>query len=99
MNKTFLAKWLQRLGQEEESFWKKVIAIKYGLEHAWETKRRSSSHGVCCWKGIMQSMGNFKESIWVQVSSGRKTLFWNDLWCTHRPLKVEVPHIYEMTLD
>lgn len=74
---------------------RKVIASKYGLENVWETKR--PSHGVSYWKGIMQSMEKFKEAVRIQVGSGWNTQVWNDLCCTQQPLKLEAPHIYEIT--
>lgn len=46
---------------------------------------------------MLQSLGNFKEAIQIQIGSGKKTQFWNDVWCTNRPLKLEAPHIYEIT--
>lgn len=41
MNKALLSKWLWRFGKEENSLWRQVIASKYGLQNAWESKNPS----------------------------------------------------------
>lgn len=46
----------------------------------------------------MKKMEKFKEAIWIEVGSKRNTQFWNDVWCTYRPLKLEAPRIYEIAV-
>lgn len=96
VNIALLSKWLWRSGNEHDNLWRQVIASKYGLVNAWETKSPTSSHGVICWKGIMWLMEGFKTAIWVEVGNGRNTSFWTDTWCSNQPLCVEAPHIYAM---
>lgn len=78
-NKALLYKWLWRFGHENGSLWREVIASKYGLVNAWETRSPSSLHGVSCWKEIMQFLGKFKGAVRVEVGSGRGTHFWTNL--------------------
>lgn len=58
--RTLLSKWLWRFGLEKNSFWRRVIAGKYGMINKWETKKVSSSHGVSLGKGISRKMEWFK---------------------------------------
>lgn len=71
---------------------------KYGKANDWEFKKLISSHSVGCWKGIMHLLENFKEATWEDVSSRRKTSFWYDKWCSDRPLRIEAPTIYAISL-
>lgn len=41
VNKALLSKWLWRFGQEPKSFWRQVIASKYGTLNEWESKKPS----------------------------------------------------------
>ena len=45
-NKALLGKWLWRFGIEESKLWRRVVAIKYGIERGgWRTKSIRGLHG------------------------------------------------------
>jgi hypothetical protein len=53
-NKALLGKWLWRFEIEESKLWRRVVAVKYGIEGGgWRIKSIRGSHGCSLWKGIM----------------------------------------------
>lgn len=52
-NKALLGKWLWRFATERDSYWKTVVAKKFGSsEGGWSTLPVHGSHGVSLWNHI-----------------------------------------------
>ena len=63
-NKAFLGKWLWRFEIEELKLWRRVVAVKYGIEGGgWRIKSIRGSHGCSLWKGIMAGWEEFSTHI------------------------------------
>ena len=99
-NKALLGKWMWRFGVEELKLWRRVLAVKYGVEGGgWRTKPIRGSHCCNLWKGIMAGWEDFSTYILFDVGQGNRVRFWHDRWCGPRPLKVMFPLLYECSRD
>ena len=57
VNKALLGKWVWRFAEEESSYWKDVISLKYMLEDGgWFTKTRRGNSGLGPWKNISREI-------------------------------------------
>lgn len=74
----------------------KDVQAKYGMANSRDSCRVSTSYGTSCWKGIMDQMDSYKNAITVEIELGINILFWDDKWCSCRPLKLEVPFIFNI---
>lgn len=84
---------------EVDSLWRSIIAAKYGLINKWETKKENFPHGVGLWKGIALQLDWFNQVISMNLGIRNDCLFWSDRWCSNRPLKIEVPLIFNLALN
>lgn len=48
INKALIFKWLWRFGTDKESFWRHIVADKYGTVNKWETKTTTMLYGCSC---------------------------------------------------
>ena len=52
-NKALLGKWTWRFAMEENSVWRNIIVLKYGMEDGgWFSNTPRGSYGVGLWKDI-----------------------------------------------
>ncbi len=78
-NKALLGKWIWLFGIEESKLWRRVLAVKYGVEGGgWRTKSIRGSHGCSLWKGIMARWEDFSTHILFDVGHGNRVRFWHD---------------------
>ena len=61
VNKALLGKWVWRFVEEESSYWKDVISLKYMLEDGkWFTKTTRGNFGLGPWKNISREIVSMK---------------------------------------
>lgn len=75
MNKALLSKWLWRFGVEEDSLWRRVIALKYGVQIDGNPRQPRGPYGLSPLKGIMKMFHDFNVALRVEVGDGQKTRF------------------------
>ncbi|XP_009608766.2 uncharacterized protein [Nicotiana tomentosiformis] len=76
------------------ALWRKVIYEKYGQLDQWCTRPVNTLYGVGVWKVIRKIWNSMLCNTRIKVENGRKTLFWNDSWLGHGPLKELFPEFY-----
>ncbi|GFZ00894.1 hypothetical protein Acr_14g0005290 [Actinidia rufa] len=77
-----------------------VLKGKYGtINGDWRTKAISHSYGTAVWKGIMKEWEDFNLHISHQVGTGRKTVFWHDIWCCQEPLRERFPELFALSTN
>ena len=56
-NKALLGKWKWRFALEENSVWRNIIRLKYGMEDGgWFSNTSRGSHGIVLWKDIFKEV-------------------------------------------
>ncbi|GMP84195.1 hypothetical protein CsSME_00037813 [Camellia sinensis var. sinensis] len=81
-NVALLGKWLWRFVAEQDRFWRRVVAAKFGVGHGgWCSGRVGHSHGHGLWKGIWLG--------WEEI--GDRVRFWRDRWCGDLTLEKRFP--------
>lgn len=101
-NKSLLAKWSWRFTLEREALWRKIIAAKYGSTMLqWRFRTSNTRDMSVVWKGIMENTKDPFVEKWMGIDSfrweigkGNKCLFWEDIWCGVRPLRVDFPRLF-----
>lgn len=94
-NQSLLLKWLWRLAADDRSLWKEIIIARYRREGPRTTKEVKNPYGVGLWRTIRNQWPNCGvtlKSMWEKV----ETLFWNDIWVGHTPLRLQFPDIYNL---
>ena len=87
LNKALLGKWIWRFAIEEDSFWRKVVGVKYGrLGFGWRTKEARGTFGVGVWRDILKESSWCWDNIEFKVGKGTKVSFWIDHWCGNEVL-------------
>lgn len=57
-NHTLLGKWLLRFGVDKRSFWRLLVALKYGEDIGqWTSLDVRGPYGVGLWKGLRRGGG------------------------------------------
>ncbi|KAA3463550.1 Retrovirus-related Pol polyprotein LINE-1 [Gossypium australe] len=103
-NKALLAKWSWRFVIEKEALWRKVILAKYESNvQQWRFKATYQKDMSAVWRGIVENAKDAEVSKWVRsesffwkIGNGKSTLFWWDIWCGNRPLKVLFPRLFRL---
>uniref|UniRef100_A0A2N9J584 UBC core domain-containing protein n=1 Tax=Fagus sylvatica TaxID=28930 RepID=A0A2N9J584_FAGSY len=99
-NRALLGKWLWRFGMEEHHLWRRVLVAKYGVERGgWITNIPRGSHGCSLWKHIRMGWDVFSSHFDFEVGLGDRVLFWQDKWCSDRPLKEIFPTLFGCSLN
>jgi hypothetical protein len=99
-NRALLGKWLWRFGIEETHLWRRVLVAKYGVDNGgWITNRPRGPHGCSVWKLIRMGWDGFSSNVGFDVGLGNQVLFWQDRWCSDRPLKEDFPELFGCSLN
>ncbi|WMV54098.1 hypothetical protein MTR67_047483 [Solanum verrucosum] len=96
-NNCLLQKWLWRFCIEDQSLWKRVITMKYGLQSHWITEEALGTFGCSVWKTIRRLWPQFKGNISLKVGNGRKIDFWNEHWIGDESLQSLFPDLFMLT--
>ena len=95
LNKYLLGKWNCRLSTEDNTPWKNLIKLKYGLEEGgWFSAEPKGSFGVSLWKDIRREALQLKKDYKLILSEGDRIRFWEDIWCGENPLCTSFPTLY-----
>jgi len=97
MNKALQAMWLWRFAKEDNTLWKNMVKLKYGIDRLGRWSKTSThAHGVGCWKSIISGLDQFKSLVNFEVNDGSRAYFWYDVWCEDRPFKDQFPTLFRM---
>ena len=76
VNKALLGKWIWRFAEEESSYWKDVINLKYMLEDGgWFTKTTRGNSGLGPWKNISREIVPMKLNCVFAIGDGYRIRF------------------------
>ena len=76
MNKALLTKWAKRFAEEENTFWKIVISLKYGTEGGgWFLKPPRGNAGKGLRKEIHSKAMNLKQNCIFELGEGNRIRF------------------------
>ena len=76
MNSALLCKWNWRYANERETFWRRVISLKYGEEEGgWRTQEVNGRNGVRLWKAIRKKRFLLDGRLTYHVGSGQRVGF------------------------
>ena len=82
---------------EENSVWRNIISLKYGMEEGgWFSNTPRGSYGVGLWKDIGKEVIQIRQNRSFEVGNGCKVRFWKDIWCGEAPLCSSFPSLYEV---
>ncbi|KAK3218547.1 hypothetical protein Dsin_012517 [Dipteronia sinensis] len=103
-NLGLLAKWVWRFGNEDASFWKKVLCAKYGMdskELIWQWHRSAQASILVNTVSRLFDNGSKSASIpnyGIQVIwCGDKVRLWKDIMWDSIPLKIAFPRIFVLS--
>ena len=97
-NKALLGKWNWRFSMEENSVWRNIMSLKYGMEDGgWFSNTPRGNYGAGLWKDICKEVIQIRQNCLIEVGNGRKVRFWEDVWCGEAPLCSSFPSLYEVT--
>ena len=96
-NRALLGKWCWRFSTEDNSMWRSVIILKYGLEDGGCFPHiPKGCHGVGLWKEICEEALFLRNHCSVKIGDGSKARFWEDWWCGEAPLCSSFPSLYRL---
>ena len=75
-NKALLGKWTWRFAMEENSIWRNIIVVKYGMEEGgWFSNTPRGRYGVGLWKDICIEASQIRQNCSFVMGNGRKVRF------------------------
>ena len=67
-NQALLGKWLWRFATENDAFWRKLVAMKYGTNPGdWVSRVGQGTYGVSVWKYVRKGWEQFSAHIKFKV--------------------------------
>jgi len=90
-----LSKWLFKL-VNEDGLWQQLIRKKF-LKRKTITQVVRRPGDSQFWIGLMRIKENFFQLGKFKIQNGTQTRFWEDVWLGHTPLKLQYPHLYNIT--
>jgi hypothetical protein len=96
-NQALLGKWLWRFAMEKDSYWRKVVALKYGVNPGnWVSSLGRGPYGISLWKYIRKGWAKFCVHTSFEVGNGACTRLWEDQWCGDQSLSAMFPSVYHI---
>ncbi|CAL1361413.1 unnamed protein product [Linum trigynum] len=86
-NLAMLAKCGWHLLQEKENVWQKLLLSKYGGQRSGLEVLRKKQESSFTWNSFVKAADLLKQGCAWNISNGKRTKFWNDLWVLQVPLK------------
>jgi hypothetical protein len=94
-NRVLLGKWLWRFANDEDTWWRKLVEVKYDIMRGgWCSREVGGSYGVGVWECIRRGWDDFKQHVRYEVGNGSRILFWQDVRCGELLLKSEFPALF-----
>lgn len=75
MNQALLCKWLWRFGESKGSFWRSVVATRYGVCDNWTPSVPRWTYGCGPWRGILKYLPVFSHGLVYEVGNGIRIKF------------------------
>jgi hypothetical protein len=70
-NQALLGKWLRRFATENDAFWRKMVALKYGSNLGdWVFGVVHGPYGASVWKYVRKGWEKFSTYIKLEVGNG-----------------------------
>ena len=93
LNDALLLKWVWRiLDQREGDLCCQLLRAKYlGNRSLMNCNKRNVSQ---FWRGVQSVKHMIRYGVTFKVQNGRDTIFWDDLWISNIPLRLEFPSLY-----
>jgi hypothetical protein len=96
-NQALLGKWFWRFATEKEAYWRKVVALKYGVSLGnWVSGLGRGSYGMSLWKYIRKGWDKFCAHTSFEVGNGACIRFWEDQWCGDQSLSTMFLAVYRI---
>ena len=100
MNSALLCTWNWQYANERETFWRRVISLKYGEEEGgWRTREVNGRDSVRLWKAIRKKRFLLDGRLAYHVGSGQRVRFWTDKWCGDEPLCESFSSLFSISLS
>lgn len=97
MNEALQGKWPCRFRLEQNSLWRRMVALKYGMdENEWFTRMNSRPHRRGLWKNISKAT-HVQMNICWKVEKGDGIILWEDSQLEGSPFSVQYLQIYTIT--
>jgi hypothetical protein len=93
LNEALILKWDWRLQNlDGEDMCCQLLKAKYFPHKSFA--RSNNKTGSQFWMGVNKVRENLKWGCAIQITSGDQTLFRDDVWVGHVPLKIIFPELY-----
>ncbi|CAL5397362.1 unnamed protein product [Camellia sinensis] len=107
VNACLLLKWWWKFETQINALWRRAICSKYKIDElCWFPPMKSSYKHSRLWKDII-SIGSHSSIIYnfylgnciIKVGNGNRNKFWHDRWCGNSCLKIDFPHLFNLSTD
>ncbi|GMP55749.1 hypothetical protein CsSME_00020479 [Camellia sinensis var. sinensis] len=107
VNACLLLKWWWKFGTQINALWRRAICSKYKIDVlCWFPPMKPSYKHSSLWKDII-SIGSYSSIIYnfflgnclIKVGNGNRIKFWHDRWCGNSCLKIDFPHLFNLSTD
>jgi hypothetical protein len=93
-NEYLMTKWIWKLYKQKDSLWVRLLQTKYMRDG--DFFKSNDSNGSQFWKCLHKVKHLFKWGAIHKVGNGANTQFWNDVWLTNVPLRIQFNRLYSI---
>ncbi|CAI0452355.1 unnamed protein product [Linum tenue] len=95
-----LSKWLWRFATERDSWWRKLIDIKYhNPSSVWQTEKVRRGFSQSVWANITKEHELFWKFASIDPGNGTMISFWHDVWNQGMVLSSAFPRVAAAVVD